>query len=78
MIRRAPASQKSTPLLEFLLRMDMSSEQHLHSILPVMSFIKPYPTQPNPASFSLVSVFIMEILFQRYLVQGISTTGLKG
>lgn len=30
------------------------------------------------SSFSLVPVFIIFILFQRYLVQGISTTGLKG
>jgi hypothetical protein len=58
--------------------MDMRSEQHLHSILPVMSFIKPDPIRPNPASFSLVSVFIMDILFQRYLLHGISTTGLRG
>jgi multiple sugar transport system permease protein len=30
------------------------------------------------SSLSLVPVFVIFILFQRFLVEGISTTGLKG
>jgi multiple sugar transport system permease protein len=30
------------------------------------------------SALSLVPVFVVFVLFQRYLVQGISTTGMKG
>ena len=60
------------------------NEPRLYTIsLAIRSFSDPSSTTDWGAIFamsslSLVPVFVIFIAFQRYLVQGISTTGLKG
>ena len=69
---------------DFLTPLIYLNEPRLYTIsLAIRSFSDPSSTTDWGAIFamsslSLVPVFVIFIAFQRYLVQGISTTGLKG
>jgi multiple sugar transport system permease protein len=69
---------------DFLVPLVYLNEPKLYTIsLALRSFADPSANTDWGAIFamsalSLVPVFVLFILFQRYLVQGISTTGLKG
>jgi len=69
---------------DFLLPLVYLNEPKLYTIsMALRSFADPSASTPwgqifAMSALSLVPVFVIFILFQRYLVQGIATTGLKG
>jgi multiple sugar transport system permease protein len=69
---------------DFLLPLVYLTEPKLYTIsLALRSFADPSATTPwgeifAMSALSLVPVFVLFIAFQRYLTQGIATTGLKG